>query len=193
MDENSGLADKNSLTLVDTRRDGESEDLLRSAPDNCLSAFTYWYRCARCAEISDAEYSESETRGPHSPGKPATKENEQICTLCGDVLAPKLHSHNLTLVPKKEPTCTEDGKKEYYVCDCGKHFIDAEAQGELINVNNYGNIDSLGHSEACFDGKCARCGELLNPINKLTVSIAIGIFSLILLFGITASVRKKRK
>ena len=126
------------------------------------------------------------------PGEPATAEKEQTCTLCGDVLAPKLHTHSLTLVPEKEPSCTQDGKKEYYVCDCGKCFIDSEAKGELINVNNYGNLDALGHGEVDFAGKCSRCGELIKPINALTVSVGVGALALILLVGVISVLKKRR-
>lgn len=171
----------------------ESEQFLKNAPENCLSAYTYWNSCSRCGEISDSEYFESERRGAHSPGAPATEENAQTCTLCGDELAPKLHSHSLTLVSRKEPTCTEAGKKEYYTCECGKSFIDSEAKGELINLDNYGGLGALGHQEAGFDGKCARCGRLIKPINTLSISITLSAFSLILFIGITVSIKKKRK
>lgn len=41
------------------------------------------------------------------------------------------HVHNnLTKVEAKEATCTEEGNKEYYICECGKWFSDALATTE---------------------------------------------------------------
>ena len=46
----------------------------------------------------------------------------------------KLHIHNLTLVPAKDVTCTEEGNKAYYICDgCDKWFEDAEGKSEITD------------------------------------------------------------
>ena len=46
----------------------------------------------------------------------------------------KLHIHNLTLVPAKDATCTEEGNKAYYICDgCDKWFEDAEGKSEITD------------------------------------------------------------
>ena len=46
----------------------------------------------------------------------------------------KLHIHNLTLVPAKDATCTEEGNKAYYICDgCDKWFEDAEGTSEITD------------------------------------------------------------
>lgn len=69
---------------------------------------------------------------PHTPGKAATETKPQLCQDCGYVIAPpKNHSHKLTKVLGKEPTCTEKGQKEHYTCDCGKWFEDAEGKKEI--------------------------------------------------------------
>lgn len=42
------------------------------------------------------------------------------------------HTHNLTLVPAKDSTCTEAGNKAYYTCDgCDKWFEDATGAVEI--------------------------------------------------------------
>jgi DNA-directed RNA polymerase subunit RPC12/RpoP len=43
----------------------------------------------------------------------------------------KNHIHKLSRVPGKAPTCTTKGQKEYYTCDCGKWFEDAEGKTEI--------------------------------------------------------------
>ena len=44
------------------------------------------------------------------------------------------HTHDLTLVPAKDPTETEPGNKAYYICtDCGKWFEDEAGSVEITN------------------------------------------------------------
>lgn len=50
-------------------------------------------------------------------------------------LAEPAHVHELTLVERKEPTCTEDGWLEHYHCEgCGKNFEDEEGRKELEDI-----------------------------------------------------------
>lgn len=68
------------------------------------------------------------------------------------------HIHELTLVPAKEPTCTEDGNKEYYVCNgCEKWFEDEEGTVEILDKDSV-IIPTKGHNYE--DGACTVCGEL---------------------------------
>ena len=173
----------------------ETEEYLRSTPDTCISTYTYWDSCTRCGSISDSEFSRNDIHGPHTPGEPATFETPQTCTLCNEILSPKLHTHAPTLVPEKAPTCTEPGKKAYYVCECGKGFIDAEGTKELLNPDNYGNIKAVGHGEPENNGRCPECGELLEVFNKTTVKIAIGAGAVLAIIVIASTclgfIRKK--
>ena len=41
-----------------------------------------------------------------------------------------VHAKHLTKVEEKEATCTKEGNKEYYICNCGKLFSDALATTE---------------------------------------------------------------
>lgn len=82
------------------------------------------------------------------------------------------HTHDLTLTPAKDATCTEDGNTAYYVCGgndgCGKWFSDAEGTQEITNHDNV-VIFKTGHSydESAWgytgaDGhahKCRNCNE----------------------------------
>ena len=170
----------------------ETEEFLRSEPDSCLSVYTYWHSCSRCGEISNTDYSQSDKRGPHSPGAPATTESPQLCTLCGDVLAPIIHTHVANLLPEVKPTCTEGGKKAYYTCECGKSFLDSDATKELLNPKNYGNLDALGHTDTDSLGNCKRCGAHIELFNMVTISVAVGAV-LILTLVISLRVANKKK
>lgn len=58
----------------------------------------------------------------------------------------KLHIHNLTLVPAKDATCTEDGNKAYYICDgCDKWFEDAQGKSEVTDKTSV-IIPAAGHT-----------------------------------------------
>ena len=174
----------------------ETEEFLRSSPDTCLSTYTYWHSCTRCGRMSDSEYSKNDIHGPHSPGEPATVESPQVCTLCNEILAPAIHSHNTVLVPESAPTCTENGKKAYYTCECGKNFIDAEATKQLINLDNYGNVSALGHGEPGYNGRCPECGELLEVFNKLTITVGVGViafFAVLKILSLIFRIIRKKK
>lgn len=78
----------------------------------------------------------------HTPGPAATETTPQTCTVCGYVLQSALgHQCKLHLdkVPRKEPTCTEPGNKEYYKCSdssCGKYYEDPNAVTEITDHNS---------------------------------------------------------
>ena len=69
----------------------------------------------------------------HTPGAAATETTPQKCTECDYIITAALgHTHTLTKVEAKAPTCTEDGNKAYYVCSgCGKLFADATGSAEI--------------------------------------------------------------
>lgn len=67
-------------------------------------------------------------------------------------------THNLTLVPKQEPTCTEEGHGQYYSCsDCGKYFSDAQGTTE-ISLNDIA-IPALGHDLHLVEAKESTCTQ----------------------------------
>lgn len=55
------------------------------------------------------------------------------------------HQHKTTRVSKKAATCTAQGNKEYYTCDCGKWFEDAAATKEITNKDSV-VIAAVAHS-----------------------------------------------
>lgn len=61
--------------------------------------------------------------------------------------------HKLTHVEAVEPTCTENGNVEYWICsECDKTFADAQAKEEITNIV----IPALGHDFE--NGVCTQCG-----------------------------------
>ena len=85
----------------------------------------HWHECSRC----DAKADEA----AHTPGAAATETTPQKCTECDYIITAALgHTHTLTKVEAKAPTCTEDGNKAYYVCSgCGKLYEDATGSAEI--------------------------------------------------------------
>ena len=91
----------------------------------------HWKICSRCHEKKD--------EAAHDYG------SDNICDTCGyDKTVP--HTHNLTLVPAKAPTCTEKGNTAYYICDgCDKWFEDATGASEITDKTSV-ILAATGHS-----------------------------------------------
>ena len=69
----------------------------------------HWHECSLCHDKKD--------KAEHTPGAAATETTPQKCTECDYIITPALgHTHSLTKVEAKAPTCTEDGNIEYYTC-----------------------------------------------------------------------------
>ena len=67
-----------------------------------------------------------------------------------------VHKHSLTKVDEKSATCLESGLEEYFTCECGKMFADAEGKNEIEAPKV---IEALGHTEVTVAGKAATCTE----------------------------------
>ena len=91
----------------------------------------HWKECSRCHEKKD--------EAAHDYG------SDNICDTCGyDKTVP--HTHNLTLVPAKAPTCTEKGNTAYYTCNgCDKWFEDATGASEITDKTSV-ILAATGHS-----------------------------------------------
>ena len=91
----------------------------------------HWKECSRCHE--------KKAEAAHDYG------SDNICDTCGyDKTVP--HTHNLTLVPAKAPTCTEKGNTAYYTCDgCDKWFEDATGASEITDKTSV-ILAATGHS-----------------------------------------------
>ena len=94
-------------------------------------ADNHWKECSRCHEKKD--------EAAHDYG------SDNICDTCGyDKTVP--HTHNLTLVPAKAPTCTEKGNTAYYTCNgCDKWFKDATGASEIADKTSV-ILVATGHS-----------------------------------------------
>ena len=70
----------------------------------------------------------------HTPGADATETTPQTCDVCGYELTPALghiHANHLTFIAEVPETCTADGVKAHYECECGKLFADDQAATEV--------------------------------------------------------------
>ena len=96
----------------------------------------HWKECSRCHEKKD--------EAAHDYG------SDNICDTCGyDKTVP--HTHNLTLVPAKAPTCTEKGNTAYYTCDgCDKWFEDATGASEITDKTSV-ILAATGHSASDWE------------------------------------------
>lgn len=81
----------------------------------------HWLTCIDCDELVD--------KAEHT-GDP--------CEICGytsnpaGTNPPETHTHVLTRIGLKEPTCAEPGNEEYYTCEgCGKYFSDSNGKKEI--------------------------------------------------------------
>ena len=91
----------------------------------------------------------------HTEGAEADCENDQVCTVCDDVITPALgHDYDKVVT---DPDCENGGYTTHTCANCGDSYIDSE-------------VDSLGHTEGEWetlaDGskelRCTVCGELLD-------------------------------
>ena len=71
-----------------------------------------------------------------------------------------IHQHVMTMVDKKDATCTETGiSRSYYKCDtCEKCFEDELGESEITETDSL-VIPAKGHHYV--DGKCTVCGAIL--------------------------------
>lgn len=60
---------------------------------------------------------------------------------------PNTLEHAPRLVAQKNATCTEDGNKEYYACDCGKYYEDITATKEITDKSSV-VIKALNHKNS---------------------------------------------
>ena len=98
----------------------------------------------------------------HTSGGAATETEDEVCTVCGYVIAPAtghVCANHLTKVEAKPADCTNPGNKAYYKCECGNLYEDA---GALVPTDaSKVTIAALGHnwnSATCTAPKtCDRC------------------------------------
>lgn len=100
----------------------------------------------------------------------AVEFNGQTYTDTKEVSVPAT-GHELKKTDAKEPTCTEDGNKEYWTCDtCDKYFSDENAETEIQLADTV--IEATGHSYE--NGKCTVCGTIDPDFKPVIISGANG-------------------
>ena len=96
----------------------------------------HWHNCTN-ANCPITEDDQKDGYAVHTPGAAATETTPQTCTECGYVLAPALghiHANHLTFVAEVPASCTTDGVKAHYECDCGKLFSDADGKTGIDDI-----------------------------------------------------------
>jgi len=73
----------------------------------------------------------------HTPNVENTSEADQVCSVCGYVIAEHKCNANLTKVDATSAGCTTDGNKEYYKCACGKYYKDDSAAVEIPDLDSW--------------------------------------------------------
>ena len=93
----------------------------------------HWHDCVN-ANCPITENNQKVGYAAHTPGADATETTPQTCDVCGYELAPALghiHAYHLTFIAEVPETCTADGVKAHYECECGKLFADDQAVTEV--------------------------------------------------------------
>ncbi len=92
---------------------------------------------------------EHDTIVKHTPGAKATETSDQLCTVCGYIIKPKLsHKHDLSRIDEVKATCTANGKKAYYYCEsCDSIFSDRNGNNEITDDSEI-IIAATGHKES---------------------------------------------
>ena len=93
----------------------------------------HWHDCVN-ANCPITENNQKVGYAAHTPGADATETTPQTCDVCGYELAPALghiHANHLTFIAEIPETCTADGVKAHYECECGKLFADDQAATEV--------------------------------------------------------------
>lgn len=107
----------------------------------------HWYACTGSTACKANGY------GEHDGA--ATCAEKAKCTVCGAEYGSTLN-HEMELIEAVEPTCIDDGNREYYHCKtCGKYFSDANGTGasELKEFI----IQAKGHSMTKHDALAPIC------------------------------------
>ncbi len=119
-----------------------------------------------------------------------------------DLSAAPVHTHNGELVKGTAATCTENGVKDYYKCECGTFFEDAACTKEITNLDQWKVVTAAGHKDTDNNRKCDTCGAAIFTAASPQVEVGESShpflwFTLLIVFvgGIAAFVifRKKKK
>ena len=110
------------------------------------------YKCSRCND----HYHEAVSAAGHRPGPAATCTDDQLCSVCGAVLAPATgHNYQRTVT---DPTCTTMGYTTFICSACGDSY-----QGDYTDTLGH-NYQPIVTAPTCIEGgyttyTCSRCGD----------------------------------
>ena len=116
----------------------------------------HWAECSGCGDIID--------KAAHVSSGAATETKAETCTECGYVIENALgHSceKHLTKVPAVKATCETAGNTEYYKCECGRLYKEADAITEFFNEADT-VIVAKGHVDSDKDNYCDACDKVLH-------------------------------
>ena len=123
------------------------------------SGYRACYQCQICKKLYLDKEGTQETTVEEIVLQPLGHQfQDGICTVCGEIDPDyvKPHEHSMIHVPEKEPTCTEDGNKEYYRCEsCGKLYLDQNGEQEVTKED----ITQKAAGHQYKDGICTVCKE----------------------------------
>ena len=91
-----------------------------------------------------------------------------------ELVIPRNNNHNLIFYQGRQATCSDEGRKDWYLCsNCGKYFLDEKGTQEVTEEelviprnNNHDLIFYQGHKATCYsEGRkdyyqCTRCGKI---------------------------------
>lgn len=130
-----------------TQRLGHDYNAVVTDPTCTVKGYTT-HTCTRC----DETYTDTEVNAlGHTAGTAADCLNDQVCTVCGEILTAKLgHDYKAVIT---DPTCTEKGYTTHTCSRCADTYTDSE-------------VAALGHTagaeaDCLNDQICTVCGAVL--------------------------------
>jgi len=129
----------------------------------------HFHACTACGKRGEIE--------AHLPGAAATEQSAQICTVCEYVIVPQLsHKHTLSRVEASAATCLESGNIAYYVCACGKWFLDGKGE-QLISDHSAVIVEAKGHTHKSLpyvEPTCEKAGYTAGIVCTVCQSVLRG-------------------
>ena len=144
--------DQNTLTLVE---DGTAQLTATVEPANATNKDVTWSSDDEAVATVDADGKVTAVGAGNATITVTTEDGSKTATS-----AVTVKHGNMILTPKKDATCTAQGKLAYYTCEtCGKYFEDEAGTREITNLDEYGIIAAISHSLAKTEAKAATCTE----------------------------------
>ncbi len=116
--------------------------------------------CSDCGKEISSTYQEIPATGHQwgewevltEPTETEAGVKKRVCAACSEEMTESIpatgHIHgSLSKVDAVEPTCSQSGNVEYYVCECGSWFEDEEATTEITDKNSV-ILPMIAHADA---------------------------------------------